>query len=105
MDGIASLCRGLYIHHTGKDTTMASKMGDPRLRDDYAMRVARGEKPPGWIAKILATVTLGLLRTRSSNKSHQSGKQTKSKDDGMGEMSVNDLQEAIARQYDRITPK
>ena len=80
---------------------MVSKMGDSRLRTDYAVRVARGEDKQGLLARMLRLLTFGYLSSPPSARNNIAENEPQE----LSEMSVDELQDAITRQYNKITPK
>ena len=80
---------------------MVSKLGDSRLRNDYAVRVARGKDKQGLPTKILSLLTFGYLpRNPPSRNSGAESELQK-----LNELSADELQDEIARQYNKITSK
>jgi len=78
---------------------MVTRLGDPRLRTDHAARVARGEDNAGLFAKVLRWLTFGYLASNRTVRHDDDA------DGNLCEMSVDDLQNAIAKHCDKITPK
>ncbi len=77
---------------------MVSRMGDERLRDDYAARTARGEVRRGLFGKILRIMTFGYLRRPRSGRVEDAD----SDFERFNNMNRDELTSAIAQQYDKI---
>lgn len=77
---------------------MVSRMGDERLRDDYAARTARGEVRLGLFKKILRIMTFGYLRRPRSRRVEDAD----SDFERFNNMNRDELTSAIAQQYDKI---